>query len=338
MRTRGHVATLVALGLCLAGLTACGAGVSNKTTVVKVGNLAISKATVEHWTRVIKRGGAFSGFRGAPPHGTPMQRAITLLVTSNWLIDEAARQGVAAPAATVEQALAEREQGPEVQRHLRATGESVADVELEIKAELAGEAIRAKLASRAAHFTQHELVDFYQANPQRFSGLEVRVTDLIENQPSAAAATALARRVGTGSAFTKLAYHEHVSRTPGYLRTPEKVKVVNAIFAAPTGVVSSPMRLNGHWTVFIVRKVLPPVVKPLASVRSEAATQLNVTRQHDVAARFDSEYKRRWSAETSCRSGYVAAGCPQYAGRLESYEDPFSKRAHPLLSEGALGS
>jgi PPIC-type PPIASE domain len=339
MPARGQAARLtVALGLCLIGLTACGGGVGDDATVVKIGRLAISKATVEHWAAVVQRGGAFSGFRGAPPHGTALQRAITLLVTSNWLVGEAKRQGVAAPAATIDQALAEREQTPEFQRQLRKTGQTIAGVRLEMSAELDAEAIREKLAGRAAHFTQQELVDFYHANPQQFRGLEVRVTDLLENQPSSAAAASLVRRIGTGRAFTKLAYHEHVSRTPGFMRSPEKVKVVDAIFAAHPGVVSRPVMLNGHWAVFVVRKVVPPPVKPLSSVRAEAARQLNVVRQHEIAARFDSEYILRWHARTSCRSGYVAPGCPQFAGQLGAYEDPFSKRAHPLLSESALGS
>jgi hypothetical protein len=336
MPAPGQAAKLLLIfGACLAALAGCG-GVSDDAVVVKVGGLAITKAAVDHWTRVIEHGGAFSGFRGAPSRGTPKQRAVTLLVTSHWLVDEAARLGVAAPEATIEQALAEREHGPEFQKRVRASGQTIADVKLELRAELAGEAIREKLAGEAAQFTRRDLVDFYHANPSQFSGLEVRVTDLLENQPSPAAAAALVRRIGTGRRFTKLAYHEHVTRTPGFMRTPEKTKVVNAIFAARPGVASRPMMLNGHWAVFVVRKAIPPVLKPFASVRTEAAGQLNVIRQHESASRFDSEYTARWHARTSCRAGYVAAGCPQFTGQLEAYEDPFSKRAHPLMSEGAL--
>jgi hypothetical protein len=337
-RGPGQAAKLLAiLGVC-AGLTACGGGgFGSDTTVVRVGNLAISKAVVDHWASVIKRGGAFSGFRGAPPRGTPRQRAITLLVTSNWLIAEAERQGVAAPEATVAQALVERERSPEFHKRLRETGQTLAGVEFEMRAELAGEAIRAKLASGAAHFSPRDLVAFYRANPRLFSGLEARVTDLLENQPSPSAAAALVRRIGTGRRFAEMANHEQVSRTSGYMQTPEKVKLVEAIFAARPGVVSRPMPLNGTWTVFVVRKLLPPKLKPLASVHAEASRLLNVARQHEIASVFDSEYRRRWSARTSCRSGFVAPGCPQYRGQLDAYEDPFSTRAHPLLSEGAVG-
>jgi hypothetical protein len=336
MRASAQAARLlVALGLGPASIAGCGEP-SGNAVVLRVGSRAITKAEVDHWTRVIERGGAFSGFRGSPPHGNPRQRAVTLLITSDWLADEARRLGVAPAAGTIQRALAEREQSTEFQKQLRATGQTVADVALEMRAELAGEAIREELARRASQFTQRDLVDFYHANPRLFSGLEVRVTDLLEGQPSASAAAALVARIGTGPRFAKLAYHERVSRTPSFMGTPEKVKVVNAIFAARPGVASSPMKLNGSWAVFVVRKALPPALKPFASVRTEVLQRLNVARQQAVAARFDGEYTKRLRSEASCRAGYVAPGCPQFTGQLAAYEDPFSRRAHSLLSERAL--
>jgi hypothetical protein len=333
-RRHAAIACSVALACVsiLLGLSSCG-GVANDDTVVRVGGLAFSKTTVDHWTSVIEHGGAFSGFRGAPRHGTPRQRAITLLISSNWLIDEAAREGVAIPEPVVDEALAERERSAEFRKHLRATGQRVADVKLELRAELAGEAIREKLAGNAAEFSRRDLVAFYHDNGPMFSSLEVRLTDLVENLPSASAAEALVRRIGRGRRFAKLAYHEQVSRTAGFMRTPEKEKVVDAIFAARTDVVSRPMMLNGHWAVFVVRKAVPPKVEPLARVHTEVASRLDVARQREIAARFDREYTERLRAMTSCRAGYVAPGCPQFTSPLGAYEDPFSRRAHPLLSE-----
>ncbi|HXP36453.1 MAG TPA: hypothetical protein VN817_01695 [Solirubrobacteraceae bacterium] len=63
------------------GLAACGGGAAN-TTVVRVGGIAISKATVEHWITVIKHEGAFTGYRGEAV-GTPEHRALALLISSD---------------------------------------------------------------------------------------------------------------------------------------------------------------------------------------------------------------------------------------------------------------
>jgi hypothetical protein len=298
-----------------------------------VGNRGFDRAVVDHWARVIERGGAFTGFRGSPK-GTARQRAVVLLLTSSWLIGEATRQGAPIGQAEVEQALSEHEEaGGEFQKRLRATGQTIAGVRLELQAELAAEAVREALASRADDVTQQQTLAFYRQNPRMFEEPEVRVTDLLENQPSPSVAKTLVGRVGTGARFTKLAFHEHVTKTPGFMGTAEKVQLVAAIFSARRGVVSDPLPLNGRWCVFIVRKVVPARPETFAQAHDLAATLLRVRRQHELIAKFDHEYTSLWRSRTTCKSGYVVAGCPQSTALLGAYEDPFSSRAHPLLSE-----
>ncbi len=239
-------AVAAALALGAVGPVACG-GISEKTVVVRIGGTAITKATVDHWVAVIERKGAFAGFRGEP-HGTARQRALALLISSEWLTGEAALMGVPVPEYAVEEAIAESERaGPAFRRHLRATGQTLADVKLEARAELAGESIREALAERAGRFTQREVADYYR---------------------------------------------KHV-----------------ALFG-----------------------------RPYAKVRAQVARTLDVERQRALATRFDGEYRAKWGAITTCRSGYVAPGCPQDHALLGAYEDPFSLRAHPVLAEqGASG-
>lgn len=56
-------ALAIALATALAtAIGACGSS-SENAVVVSVGSHAITKATVDHWTRVVQRGGAFTAFR-----------------------------------------------------------------------------------------------------------------------------------------------------------------------------------------------------------------------------------------------------------------------------------
>lgn len=324
----------VGLAIAIAALSACG-GTPEHAVVVHVGDVAITKGIVDHWTGVIERKGAFIGFRGEP-QGSARHRALALLISSHWLIGEAARGHVSVPESALDEALEAREQeAPGFARRLRTTGETFADVKLEMRAELAGETIREQLADRASRVTRQDVVDFYRVNAKQFRTPEVRIVDLLENLPSASAAKALVRRLGTGARFAKLAYHEHVTRSPSITATHEKKLVVAAIFAARSGVASRPMQLNHHWAVFVVRRIIPPKPQRLAKVRAEVLKHLNVTRQRAIATRFDNEFVARWHAKTSCRSDYIAPGCPQADKPLGRYEDPFSLRAHPLLSEQA---
>jgi hypothetical protein len=334
----GRYCGAVALTSAVVGLSACGGGVEENPVVVRVGANTITKSTVDRWTDVVRRDGAFTGFRGAPRGGPARERALALLISSEWLIGEAAREGLPVAAASVDRVVAERAQGigqGEFHRHLATTGQTPAGVKLEIAAELALEAIDEQLSGRAEQITAREVAKYYRENVRMFGTPEVSVTDIIENLPSKTAATALVKRIGGGRRFAQLAYRKKVAHTSGVLSGPaDKKRVDYAIFAARPGVVSEPMKLEGHWTVFVVRSIIPPKPEPYSKVYAAVLTSLKATRQRQLKAQFDTQYTSRWRSKTTCSPGYVAPGCPQYTAPLGPYEDPFSARAHPALAEG----
>jgi hypothetical protein len=316
----------------VAAMTAGCAGGAGNTTVVRIGDHAISKAAVVHWTDVLERQGGFTGYRGEAI-GTPRQRALAVLISSDWLIGEAAQQGVPVSEDAVQKALRDREaENTELRAQIRQTGETLADLKLELRSELAAEALRGKLAKRASRIVPAEVVSFYRENPSLF-GTGVRVTDLIEGQSSAAAARAAAPGLGTHRSIGGEAIREHVTREPWFTRSPEKVRAIDEIFAARPGVVGTPVLMNRSWAIFIVRKVIPGKTQPFAKARAEAASRLNERRQERFASEFDRYFTARWKARTSCQAGYVGPGCPQYGRPLGAYEDPFSTQLHLLVSE-----
>jgi hypothetical protein len=322
-KRRGTVAVLVLAAL----LTACGQG-NKRSVVARVGGQPITRAMLDHWTSVVRRGGAFTGFRGEPRRGTPGQRALALLISSDWLIGEAARQGVPVPAEAVDAALAERVSGGQeagFHEMLRRTGQTVAGVELELRAELALEAIREELTRRAEEVTDSEVTAFYRGNRELFRVPETRLVDIVEGLPSAAAATKLLERIGTGRRFASIAYHKKMALTPGVLAGPEnKKRVDHAVFASRPGVVSEPMSLNSGWTVFVVRKVIAARPEPLRKVHGEVLAALTRQREREITSAFQREYARRWIAGTTCRPEYTVPGCAHHADPLGRYENPFS--------------
>jgi hypothetical protein len=328
MNLRRAWVVAIASSCVLVGLSSCG-GDRENSAVVRIDGQLIGKATVEHWTEVIRRGGGFTGLRGEP-RGTPRQRALSLLISCTWLADEAARRGVAASRKAIDRALVERkeaDQGAEFQEQFDTTGQTLADTRREVTAELDLEAIRRQLARRAVRISQQAIAAFYHRNIRLFRTPEVRVVDLIEQQPSAAAALALVERIGSGRRFEQAAYHERVSRGAGVSSSREKATVVKAIFAARIGVVSRPMMLGHRWTVFVVRRAIPPSVKPLANVHRKILLRLRSRRERELATRFSREYTTRWVARTRCQPTYVVAGCSQSTGQVGVYEDPFAESA-----------
>ncbi len=308
--------------LAAVGLSACGGGGAGPA-VVTVGREPIYASTVEHWTRVVERGEE----PGSPlerVRGTPRQRALGFLIFVDWLNGEAAARGmpVSDDAAGRVLAIREGEDGrAEFQQKLRAGGRGTADARLEVRAELADAAIHRYVAQRAAEVGQGEVRSLYLHNLPSFRRGEVRDVELIENLPSRSAAEALVKRIGTARAFSRRAYHEQVAKSSDHaLRIPGKAALIAAIFAARRGVVSAPMPLNHAWTVFIVRRIAPPTLEPLAAARGEIVARLAALRLRRLTATLEREFTARWTAKTSCRRGSVVPGCAQYAGRHESGE------------------
>jgi hypothetical protein len=319
MRSVCVVAVLVAT----AGLTSCG-GIASRdgagdATVLRVGDHSVSRAEVDHWIGLIKRGEAFGGARGAP-QGTLEERALALLISSEWLTGEAERQGIVISPRAVEQAIVKRDQAA----RFRRTDQSTSSLEFEARAELAADALREKLTRQAGRVTPSEIVSFYRRNQQLFSGPEVRLTDLIESQPDPETAEALVHKLGTGRRFAEMAIHERVTHTRDFMLTAEKVRLVDAIFAARPGVASRPFLIYGGWLVFVVRRVIPArKLAPLAAIRNEVIRRLIASRSHTILSAFDRGFEARWRARTSCKGGYLGPGCPQSAIPLGQYEDPF---------------
>jgi hypothetical protein len=323
---RRALCLLSVLVLPVAFLSACGGG-SGAAVVMSVGGISIEKTTVAHWTRVFALGGPTSN-AGEETRGSARTRALSFLIAMDWLIAEAAREGVSPPRSVVDREFRDRKAAnglSEFEEQLRAIGQTTSDARFEIEAELAAKAIGRRLLARAADVTQGDVLGYYRRNISRFRVGEKRMTDLIENLPSPAAAIALVKRIGTGARFAGRALHESLEQETGANVEHDKAEILRAIFAARPGVAGMPMKLNGLWTMFVVRRVIPARVEPLSAARAKAETLLIAKRTRTLTAAFLKSYRSRWTARTSCHTGYVVPGCSQYAGPLQAVVSPLLK-------------
>jgi PPIC-type PPIASE domain len=310
---------LSALATAVLLLAAGGCGGSEGIVVARVGGAEIREPDVAHWARAIEHGATLGGAPAQLDDG-PRKRALEFLISSRWLMREAAALGVSRSKAAVERVLSERRVAngtDEFAKTLSETGQTVDDVRLEIATELAGAAIDRELASRAANVRRAEVDKYYERNRQQFAIPETRVVDLIEQLPSSAAASATLALVGGGPRFTRAGRRETLQRgriaTAGLLG---KAAFVHAIFTARVGAVSPPMSLDHGWSAFVVRRIVPPVPVPLAAVRGEIVKRLVAERLRGLRGEFLSDYQAHWRARTSCTRGYVVPECRQYRGPL----------------------
>ncbi len=315
MRTR--LSLLVVVVLNLLGVASCG-GSASGPAAVRVGDVAITKATIDHWASVLSH-------EGQPDHRqTLQQKALAFLISSNWLIGTAAEHGLAPSGHEVDDGLEEERNTyvspAEFTNALKAMGKVVADVRFEVQAKLATDRLRQMLINAQPKVSPAQIASYYGLHYQSFALREQRKFDIV-NHMTLKEADKLKQEVEHGRNFSQMALHEslEVRRGP----TPkEKRAAEHAIFAAKPHTLGGPVELFRFYSLFRVNQVIPPGHRPLRSVERAIGARIASEQNRRAHAEFLKAWISRWKARTDCTPAYVVEGCRQYRG-LAAPEDPF---------------
>jgi PPIC-type PPIASE domain len=305
--------------LVCAALAGCGA--TSSPSVVRIGHAAIGKLSVEHWTALIA-GGAIVGGPSSDSHGSPRQQALALLISVSWLSGEAKRSGSSLARRRLSELADE-------QREFAASGETLADLELEAAARWGAALLKRQLEDAAerrarAAVTQSAVATAYHAQIASYRRRERRRYDLIESISTKAEGVKLARRLGAGRRFAVRASKELPFRPSSYRDLQGQAVVYRAVFSARVGVLIGPLPLKGRWALFVLRKIEPARVQSLAEVHPAIERRLLVDAKQRAMAQLIADYRRRWRAQTDCRPRYVVQKCRQYAGKEQPEPPPFA--------------
>jgi len=320
------VATVLLLAT---GLAACGTATStsgsSSEVVARVGSAAIDRAEVDHWVSAISRGNSVGTALGQMK-GTPRERALRFLVSSNWLIGEAKEQGLSISSTAVERGLRTKtDEAPngrsEFQEELASTGQRLADVKLEVKSILAVKSLRDAVAKRVPPVTRAEVISYYAHHRRSFYLPDRRVAYLIEGIRDYSHAVALGRQVRPGVRLMLPWFRELVSRTP---EARDPTKLAHMIFTATPGRVAGPSKFFDGWVLAVVRKLIPAGIPSLAAVRAKLSKSLAVEHRERALTKYAEAFVRKWTARTSCSPGYVVQGCSEYGGALMAEGNPLT--------------
>jgi parvulin-like peptidyl-prolyl isomerase len=347
--SRAHLIACSALVLATAvGLAACGGsgggGGVRGDVVARVGAGSITTTTLSHWMSVLApehvvpdppRYSACVAHREAVAQRSDAatlaaecrrqyqaleRQVLDFLIVKDWLIGEAADEHVGVSQREVERRLGEKKQSfpngdAEFSRSLKAVAQTVVDVELEIRGELAAEKIRHLLSDREPKVTEGEISAYYRQHLRRFHLPERRDFDLVEFLPSAASARQVIREVRQGKSIATMSLHESLSRTSPSIQGVRR-PLYEAIFAARQNVLIGPVRVKRSYFVFELTQIVPATLESLAQVRGSIEKKLSAAQQRQTLTKFIEAWRRKWIAETDCHPGYVVQKCKQYTGPM----------------------
>jgi hypothetical protein len=301
------------------GLAACGGGEPESVVVARVGGHPITKAALarqmsaiapQHlvpdpprYTKCVARQEALSpqSIRALlkeecqRQYHELLERALGYMISSYWLIGEAADEG-----------LTSRDHGVQA---------------LTVRAQLAAVRIRQRLTANGPTVTDAQILEYYTRHMARFEHRERRYLDIVERFASAAAARNAMRMIARGQSLARFApYHEEFDRPSISDVVPKKRAVMRAIFAASPHVLVGPVALNGY-SVFEVTRITPRVLQPLAQVKGSIEQRLGGEQLRRVIVAFVARWRSKWIARTDCLPEYVIQKCKSYDG-VRTTEDP----------------
>jgi foldase protein PrsA len=355
------ISALGAVFFVIAGLSACG-GIPG-SAVVQVAGKSITKDTFNHWMGIASASSAttagakpvvpeppdytaciahLSAIAPKPAKGQAaptraqlkseceqqykslQQEVLGFLISSEWVLGEAAHLGVKVTDKEVEKQFAtvKTEQFPkpaEFEKFLRSSDQTVSDLLLRVKLNLLSTKIQQKISKAKVKVTQAQVEKFYNENKQHFGTPEKRNIAIILTKTEAEANKAK-QEIGSGKSFASIAKAVSIDPTSkanggsiaGVVKGQEEAALDSAIFAAKTNVLGGPVKTPFGFYVYEVKGVTKGSQQTLAQAQSSIKQQLTSTQQSTELSTFVANFKKKWVAKTECRSGYVVMDCKSY--------------------------
>ncbi len=355
------ISALGAVFFVIAGLSACGGVPGN--AVVQVNGNSITKATFAHWLAIAAASSASTAgakpivpeppnytaciahLKEVAPKPAKGQSAPTeaelkseceqqykslqtevlgFLISSEWVLGEAAHLGVKVSDKEVEKQFAtvKNEQFPkpaEFEKFLKTSGQTVSDLLLRVKLNLLSTKIQQKISKTKINISQAEIEKYYNENKQHFGTPEKRTIAIILTKTEAQAKKAK-QEIESGKSFASVAKATSIDPTSksnggvivGVVKGQEEAALDTAIFSAKPGVLSGPVQTPFGYYIYEVKSISKGSQQTLAQAQASIKQQLTSTKQSTALTSFVSNFKKKWTAKTVCRSGYVVMDCKTY--------------------------
>ncbi|HEY4451374.1 MAG TPA: peptidyl-prolyl cis-trans isomerase [Solirubrobacteraceae bacterium] len=246
------------------------------------------------------------------------------LISSQWIIGEAASLGVKVSDAEVKKQFLKirSQQFPstaEFEKFLTTSGQTVSDLLLRVKLNMLSQKIQQKIAKSKVKVTQAQIQKYYNENQSRYSVPEKRSVEIVLTKTEAAANSAK-KEIESGKSFASVAKSKSIdptSKSKGGLlgevtKGQEEQALDTAIFSAQKGTLGGPIKTSFGFYVFEVLGTKAGSQQSLSQVQAAIKQQLTATQQQTALSTFVKDFKKKWTAKTDCRAGFVVEDCKQY--------------------------
>jgi foldase protein PrsA len=248
-------------------------------------------------------------------------QVLSFLIRSTWLDNEAKAMKINVPDKDVQKQIdaAKKQAFPkpaDFQNFLTKQGLTEADVFFQQRSQLLEQKITAKVTKGKDKVTDAQIQAYYDKNKQRFATPERRDLRIVLTKDKAKAAQAK-KALDSGQSWTTVAKKYSIDQASkgqggklaGVAKGQQEQALDAAVFAAPKGKITGPVKTQFGWYVFTVTKVTAAKQQSVDQAKASIKQILASSNQQKALTTFGKDYRNRWKGKTDCRKGYVTDDC-----------------------------
>ena len=249
--------------------------------------------------------------------------ATGFLIRAQWLLQEGDAKHVSISSSALSKAVAQeiQKQHPgsgAFNKFLTKAGMTQADFSFRVRLNTIADALQSK-GNPPVTASPAQIARFYRAHLSNYRIPPRRQTLVVETYTQSSGLRAKAA-LQSGHKWATVAkrYSIDFSKLIGGVFTvtqgEQNPRLAHAVFSAPRGPILGPTKVPGPsgstlYYVFKVTGGTPGSQRPLATVAPQIKETLTLSMQQQVLTSFTSAYRKRWTARTRCRAGYVVPDC-----------------------------
>jgi foldase protein PrsA len=249
------------------------------------------------------------------------QQVMQFLISSEWIQQEAQKQGVKVSDAVVQKQFQDQkkqsfQKDADYQRFLQSSGMTETDLLFRVKLDVISNDVRNKIIKGKDKVSDAQISSYYDKNKQRFAQPERRdlLVVLTRTKDKAAAAKAA---LDSGQSWKSVANKFSIDQAskaqggklPGVAKGQQEKAFDDAIFTAPTGKTIGPVKTQFGFYVFKVEKVTPASQQSLAQTKETIRSLLKSQNQQKTLTDFVLKFRKGYRAKTSCGKAFLIPDC-----------------------------
>jgi foldase protein PrsA len=248
-------------------------------------------------------------------------QVLQFLISAQWIVGEAKDQGVKVTDAEVDKQFdtTKKQSFPkeaDFQKFLKSSGMALDDLKFRVRVQALSDKLRTKVTKGKDTVTDAQISAYYNKNKARFAQPERRDLLIVLTKTKAKADTALGALKG-GQSFKTVAKKysiDQASKNQGgkllaVAKGQQEKALDDAVFKAPKGKLSGPIKTQFGYYVFKVSKVTAASQQTLTQATPTIKQLLQSQNQQKALDSFVKDFQKRWKDKTNCRNGFVTQDC-----------------------------